>query len=537
MNIDDGRTVEELAAAFQAAEAEEITQTEIDSDSVSPDANPRSWRQTNEGMARILVERHINDLRFVYDLAKSVKDSEYFATWNGQRWETSSLAVIQLAQWMRDMTAELREEAAKVLAEALKVPFIEAGELEPKFGRFKKQLDDFQKRFIGFSSNAESTTFKSAWQQQIKTHQAIQIKFTEFDQDPWLLNCQNGTLNLETGELLPFRREDYITKQIDVAYDPEATCPEWDKFLNRIFQKKVDGKLVPDPDLIGYLQQAVGYSLTGQTSEECFFICWGTGGNGKSKFLGAISDLLGPYAAAPSIETFLDAKRNSQGASEDIASLRGARLAVATEPDDGARLAAGLLKRMSGRDEMSARFLFQNSFKFKPTHKLWLLVNEEPQLNGSDGGIKRRLRKIPFTAQLADTEIDKALDIKLRKELPGILNWAIAGVKAWKACEKGLVSPEVIQAASDSYFTDQDSVQAFITDRCVVGGEEYHCRPSDIYAAYSRYCEQMHIKAQTKQAFGRDLTKKKFVLSEDSRTRYGLQLDRTQQPSYQRDEE
>lgn len=524
MKFTPGMTAEEVAAIEDALIARPAIEPSAPQEKPLP---PKYWGRNHEDMGTILVDRHKDDLRFINDRSKSHSAGDDWAVWNGQFWDTSASAAVQVSKWQREMTAELKEAVRAMLDELLPVE-VKPDEVDQAAATADEQdaLNKMQKAFYNFYKMTKSDSFQRDWRNQIKIRPEIQACNDEFDKNTWLLNCKNGTLNIETGQIIPFRREDFLTKQINVEFDPAATAPVWERFLNRIFQKS-DG--TPDVELIEYLQKAIGYSITGQTSEEAIFICWGTGGNGKSKFLGAISDLLGPYAAAPSIETFLDAKRNSQGASEDVATLFGARLAVATEPDDGRRLATGLLKRLSGRDELSARFLYKNSFKFKPTHKLWLLVNDEPQLNGADGGMKRRLRKISFTAQIKDDEVDTQLDEKLRRELPGILNWALKGALAWKEARdksqgSGLKAPDSVTRASDAYFSDQDSVQAFIEEKCYVEPTVSTSKPGILYEAYVRFCEQNRIRGLTKNAFGRELTKKGFPIDAEGKVRQGIQI-------------
>jgi putative DNA primase/helicase len=276
-----------------------------------------------------------------------------------------------------------------------------------------------------------------------------------FDAEPWLLNVENGTLDLRTGSLKPHSRNDLITKIAPISYDKNAMCPIWDTFLNEI--------MPGDPDLIRFLQKAVGYSLTGDTSEQVVFILFGTGANGKSTFINTILHLLGGYALQTATETLL-VKKHGTGIPNDLARLKGARFVAAVEAEQGRPLAEALVKQLTGGDPIVARFLYGEYFQFYPTFKLFLSVNHKPIIKGSDHGIWRRIRLIPFNVTFPLCKRDPNLSTKLKAELPGILRWAAEGCLLWQ--KEKLAPPAAVKAATEDYRTEMDVVGDFIRECC-----------------------------------------------------------------------
>ena len=209
---------------------------------------------------------------------------------------------------------------------------------------------------------------------------------------------------------------------------------------------------------MAYVQTAVGYSLTGLTSEQCFFVLHGLGDNGKTKLMETIKALMGDYATQTPTETFLVKGRGGQ-IPNDIAALRGARLVTSVEVDAGRHLSEALIKQVTGEDEVTARFLYKELFTFKPQFKLWLATNHKPVIRGSEHAIWRRIRLIPFTVKIPEAEQDKTLGNKLLSELPGILNWALEGCRLWQA--EGLTAPAAVQAATQEYREEMDVLGDF----------------------------------------------------------------------------
>jgi putative DNA primase/helicase len=326
------------------------------------------------------------------------------------------------------------------------------------------------------------------------------IEMNELDADPLLLNVQNGTLDLRTGVLRPHSREDYITKLAPVDYDPEATRPNFDSLLNRLFEKV--------PNVRAYLQRIFGYSLTGLTNEQCFFIFYGMGSNGKSTILRAIFDLLGEYAKTTRPETFL-AKQGDEGIRNDIAALAGARFVTSLESEQGKQFAEGLIKGVTGDEQVSARFMRKEFFSFLPQFKLFLGTNHKPTIKGTDHGIWRRVRCVPFLEVIDEKERDRSFGKKLQAESSGILNWLLEGCLAWQ--RDGLGEPVEVVKATDAYREEQDLLGQFLDDECVVE-KDGTCTKGELYIDYREWCSLNGQRYPlTKTNFGRALRERGFT--------------------------
>lgn len=325
----------------------------------------------------------------------------------------------------------------------------------------------------------------------------VPVRTGELDRDPWLLNVGNGTLDLRTGELRPHRREDLITRLVPIEYDPAAQAPTWDAFLRRI----MDG----NESLIRFLQRAVGYTLTGDTSEHALFLCYGTGANGKTVFLRTLLHLLGPYGKPVEPELLLT--RRSDAHPTGIADLMGARLTVALETGEGRRLNEPLVKWLTGGDKLKARFMRQDFFEFEPTHKLWLATNHKPVIRGTDHAIWRRLKLIPFAVTIPEEEQDPHLVDKLRGELPGILAWAVEGCLEWQ--RQGLGVPDEVRRATEAYRAEMDVIAGFLADCCVVAPTA-KAAGKDLYQAYVAWCEENGERPEPQRAFGMRLAERGF---------------------------
>lgn len=312
----------------------------------------------------------------------------------------------------------------------------------------------------------------------------------ELDLDPWLLNVENGTVHLRDGKLFPHSRDDRLTKCAGTYYDPGAECPRWLAFLDRIF--------AGDAELIAFVHRALGYSLSGETNEEAFFVAHGSGANGKSTLFGVVQEIMGDYATATRAETVL-AKRNPDSIPNDVAALMGARFVSAIEAEEGRRLAAGLVKSLTGRDRISARFMRGEFFEFSPSFKLWLGVNHKPRIRDSSPAMWRRVKLVPFTVTIPEPERDPELRGKLLAEGPGILAWLVRGCVEWK--EHGLGSCASVEQATRSYRDESNAVAEWAALACTVrtGAKAKH---AELYAAFRAWCESEGEEPLGSRAFG-----------------------------------
>lgn len=319
----------------------------------------------------------------------------------------------------------------------------------------------------------------------------LAVDADRLDSDPWLLNCENGTVDLRTGRLREHCASDLITKLAPVCFDREAAAPRFVKFLSQIF--------ADDRPLIDFMQRWCGYCATGDAREQCMAILWGAGSNGKSTFIGALTSVLGGYATtAPT--GLLTAKNSDSRHPAEIAKLHGARIVTASESEDGAKFREAFVKELTGGDRLAARRMYGEWFDFRPTHKLQMLTNHKPQIRGSDHGIWRRLLLVPFTVTFGIAEEvaagravclkDQELNEALAKESAGILNWIVAGTMQWKT--EGLQPPAAVLEAGRAYREEQDRIGEFIRERCRVDRDARET-PSTLYAAYRDFCHEAGI--------------------------------------------
>jgi len=385
---------------------------------------PKQYNRSDVGNARRFEEVYGDSFRYCHKL----KD---WYTWDGARWAIDTRGRAQrsvqvLSQLMQGEAAKIPDQNERIAA------FRWAVELE--------------------GVNRIENCLRVAWP-------LLSVEPEDFDRDPWLLNCQNGTVDLRTGKLRPHSKEDMINKLCPVAYDPEALSPEWEKFLNRIF----DG----DQQLITYIKRALGYSLVGEASEEEFYVCWGVGGNGKSKFIECIRGMLGDYATSIPPETITEMRENRGGATPELARLPGIRFLASQETERGKSLREAFIKSVTGRDSILVRDLYGKPFSFTPVFKLWFSTNFKPEVKGGGEGLWRRVRLIPFNVIIPPEERDKKLPEKLQKEWPGILRWCIDGCREW--IKEGLGIPETVLRATEEYRQESDTFAQFLSERCILG--------------------------------------------------------------------
>jgi putative DNA primase/helicase len=374
----------------------------------------------------------------------------YVALW--KKW-----LVFDGVRWRPDETEELSRMALEVSRSMYKQAAL---------------LDDADDR-ADLAKHASRT--ESAYKQRAMIECArskATIRHDDLDSDPMLLNVLNGTIDLRSDEFRPADPSDYITKVANVSYGPGAKCPTFVQFLNSIFSG--------DEDLMCFVQKALGYSLTGSTQEQCIFVCYGTGSNGKSTLLRAVGDLLGDYATTTPVEALMQQRGSS--ISNDIARLRGIRFTTALEIEEGRRIAEPLLKALTGGDTVSARFLYSETFDFVPELKLWFGTNHKPRVQGTDHGIWRRMRLIPFDVQIADSDQDKHLSEKLTSERSGILNWLLEGCRFWREADS-LVQPEAVLRATAEYRLEMDIIGEFVSD-CIQREDGAVTPTAEIYATY-----------------------------------------------------
>ena len=324
------------------------------------------------------------------------------------------------------------------------------------------------------------------------------VDISEFDGNDMLINLENSVYDMVSGINIPHDATLKFTKKANVNYDESKKCPRWEQFLREIFND--------DKDLIKWIQKALGYSLTGKTSEQVMFILNGNGRNGKSVFLDVVSHIFGDYRTNIQPDSLM--VKNSQGANSDIARLKGARFVTTVESNDGMRFNEGLVKQLTGGDTVTARFLHANEFEFTPKFKVWMATNHRPIIRGTDKGIWRRIRLIPFEREFTEEEVDLDLTSKLLAESDGILQWMLKGLEMWQKERLGMC--EKILMANKEYRQEMDVVSTFV-EECVNNSLGKEVKASELYQHYKNYCLQNGFFVLTSTKFGRELDNKGFV--------------------------
>jgi putative DNA primase/helicase len=430
---------------------------------------------TDMGNAQRLVSRHGKDLRYCPAWKK-------WLVWDGKRWRV-------------DDTGEVIRRAKDTMRELT---------------RAAVEIEDADKRAVAVKrALASQSVYKiGAMVQLAQCEPGIPVRPNELDRDPYLLNCLNGTINLKTGKLRPQKREELITKLVPVNYDPKATCPQFGAFLTKV--------MGGDAQLVGYLQRAAGYSLTGDVGEKALFFLHGDGNNGKTTFLEALRAVMGDYAGQIPIESLMT--KHGDGISNDIASLRGLRYVTCSEVEQGRKLAEAKVKQLTGMGMQQGRFLYGEFFQFDPTFKIFMDANHKPEIRGTDRAIWNRIKLVPFTVEIPAAEIDTQLPKKLRSELAGILAWAVRGCLEWQRF--GLREPEAIAAATEGYREEMDTVEQFIDDECTQG-PSYEVTSKVLYAAYKTWCSNHDEDPMSQKYFG-DSLKQKGLYSQENQPSTGL---------------
>ena len=410
-----------------------------------------AFHLTDAGNAERLAFYQGENLRFCWDWNKWI-------WWDGRRWDLAKGNEMARRLALDTARGILMNEAAKI-------------------------QDDSEKRslLVKWSLASETSSRLNAMIQVAQAIEPFPTYAKNFNANPWLATCLNGTVDLRTGKLGPHNPYDLITKICPVNYDPDARLKLWESFLETV----TNG----DESLMEFLQVAAGYSACGDIGEEKLFFIHGDAATGKSTFLETVKSALGEYAQTSDFETFLK-RKDVGGTRNDIARLNGARLVASIEVDEGQRLAEGLIKMLTGGDTVSARFLYQESFEFVPQFKLWLAANHAPRIKDDDNAIWRRILRVPFDHAIPKENQDPKIKATLRNpEIagPAVLAWLVKGCLRWQ--KKGLAVPEIVERATEDYRADQDPLKDFFEDCCEFDPTAF-VPVSELRSAYDQLCKE-----------------------------------------------
>ncbi len=455
------------------------------------DAESGGWKEENLtelGVAERLARLHSSTLFYVPERG------DWFS-WVGNRWQKDSES--RITGYATATIRAIGEEAQKTLdtiPDKLRevVAWRASAKKEEALEGFDAAQIDACALAIkarNFALMMETNAKIAAVVSLAKTLPALVKKVVDLDADPWLFNVQNGTLDLRTGALRSHAPTDYQTKLSPVAYDPAAKAPRFLRFLHQV---------LPDPALRDYVQRAHGYSLTGLTNEQCLFMCIGTGANGKSVLDKLRRAYMGEYSKVADASAFL--VKRADTVRNDIAALVGARMVCVSEINRGRALEEAQVKSATSGDTIAARFLYKEMFEFVPQFKLWMSSNYRPKIEGTDDGIWRRIRLVPFDVTIADEKQDKDLDRNLiAEELSGVLRWAVEGCLKWQ--KDGLNQPPAMLEARADYRENYDPLGEWF-DACCTISSVGEVASSTLYGSYKSYCSRQGVEYLAAPAFG-----------------------------------
>ncbi|MFD6638350.1 phage/plasmid primase, P4 family [Micromonospora chalcea] len=384
-------------------------------------------------------------------------------------WRSDKLDEVRTAA--QDVAATIWAEAAE-LAEALKEiardgDKTEAKDLGARIGKLK-----------AFAKAANSSKGIDAMVRELKALRGVAVDFEAFDKHHHLLAVRNGVIDLRSGRLLPHDPDLLLTRRVDLDFDAEATAPRWEAFLREVFPHARHAGL---PE---YMRRLVGYAITGETGEQCFVVHHGGGANGKSVYTDTLTEVFRELVVTTPFSTFEE--KSSGGIPNDLAALKGARLVFAAEGEQGRPMAEAVLKRVTGRDSISARFMRKEFFEFRPTFLLQLATNFRPQFRGQDEGLWRRVKLVPWERYFTPAERDHKLGEKLLAEAQGILAWAVRGAVDWY--RDGLQDPPVIREATKEYRATSDALDGFLPG-VLVAEEGAKVTAKVVWDGYRQWCD------------------------------------------------
>ena len=390
-------------------------------------------------------------------------------------------------RWVRDERALIAELGKHVI---LKI-YEEASKTTP---------DDKRKALAVWAIKCETPGSVSQMLEVARSRPEIVVMPEVFDRDPFLINLQNGYLDLHSFRFFPHEKERFFSLILPFKYDPGAGCPKWMGFLDRIFKSNPEREKV-----IKFLQHAVGYSLTGDTSERAIFLMHGLGANGKTVFIRVLEALFGEYGASVSSVTFTTAM--STNVRNDLARLRGKRFVWASENSSDTVLDEENIKRWTGGDTVVCRFLFKEEFSYRPEFKIWWIFNHKPKIRDATDSLWDRIYLIPCEERIPIEEQDKHLIDKLLVELPGIFNWAVEGYKDF--LNAGLVAPASVKEATREYRQSEDVLADFLAETFESGEQsrfaDIRMPFSRIWDLWSQWCNMNNEKVRSKKWLGRQL--------------------------------
>lgn len=488
--------------------------TTLGHDITPPDPVAMAFRQLSDlGNAERLIELAGGRLVHVAGMG--------WLAYDGRRWSAEQGARLA-AIAAHDVAKHIKDEA-RALAD------IASGEVEGPDWVSREMAAERLKKLHEWSVTSGNANKTAAM--LVQASNLLTAERDDFDRDPFALNCLNGTLRIvrQSGApgwriaFAPHDPADRLTRLANVEYDPDARCPGWEENLAQV---------LPDAPVRDFFQKCVGYSATGDVSEQVIFMLQGRGGDGKSTVMNVLRAVFGDYTRGASAKTFMEGPdRSGSEASPDIARLAGdTRLVLTSEPKRGKAISEDRIKTITGGGTIDARDMYEKIFEFAARFKLFLECNSRPRISGDDDGIWRRIMIINFPMQFLGDDADKKAPARLTLEASGILNWVLAGTLAWLEAGKLDPPPAVIDAVED-YRRSANPFGEWMAERVDTSDPRVLTLSADLLADYKKWCEDNGVadrEIMTSTAFGRALGDRQILRGPKDRSgkirRRGAQL-------------
>jgi len=470
-----------MAAVRAIAEAETVK---------SRSAALLAWDEDRYSLTDLGGARYLRD--YLESLGSGVKYTE-----------EAGFFLLDNGVWRKDEMQQVRTHAQAVADLVRELARVAGGEAaRDGAGDFDKKRAS---RLNRYAAHVQTSRGMDAMLRELQAVQGVPTALSSFDLHHDLLAARNGVINLRTGELGPHDPNLLLTRRLEYDYDPAAKAPRWEAFLEEVFPAY--------PQMPDYLRRLVGYGVSGRTDEQCFAVHWGTGANGKSVFTDTLTEVFREVTTTTPFATFEE--QRGGGIPNDLAALKGSRLVMAAEGEQGRPMAESVLKRVTGRDEVTARFMRKEFFSFRPTFLLMLATNFKPSFKGQDEGLWRRVKLVPWERYFAPHERDHHLGNALMEEAPGIVAWAVRGAREW--FRDGLQDPAAIRDSTKEYRETSDALAGFLPGEFIYDEQAGRIEGAALFTQYLDWADAENLPARerwTRRAFfsaleERGLTKRK----------------------------
>ena len=429
-----------------------------------PGQPQRKFNLSELGNAERLVSKFGDDLLYC-------PQKKCWYTWTGRRWKEDESGKINI--YAKKTIREIYQEALLVTK------------------------TETRKKLFGHALKSESAFGIKNILELAQSEPGVSVSVNDFDNIPYYLNCLNGTIDLRTGNLESHKREDLLTHMIKVEYNKSFDCPKFRNFITQIMNNNAN--------LVSYVRKIIGYSLTGYTREQCYFVFYGSGSNGKSTLLNVLRELLGSFVKNIDFTSLTYSGHSARG---DLARLIGARVVTCVEVEPKKVVNETVINRITGGDPITVKKIYCDPFEYLPRYKIFIAGNDKPNLEGLKHATWRRIRLIPFSVQFEKGKgLNDKLTEELLEELPGILNWAVEGCLEWQ--KEGLEPPKEVEVVTSAYRTEKDTVIEFLNEACVANPQA-SVKSSDLYQSYQSWCMGNDKTTLGKKHFSESLRSKGF---------------------------